>query len=151
MKFIHDMPDLTAVLDRVLHLATLVQADLGRFEREQGLTTSRVHLLWVLGASGPSTQQALAAALGVTPRNVTGLVDGLVASGHVTREPHPGDRRATLVTPTGLGARTVEDLVSSHAHLAQQLFGDVPHDRLAAFADVLEETTNRFARLMEEA
>lgn len=143
------MVDPTAVLDRVLHLATLVQADLGRFEREQGLTTSRVHLLWVLGAAGPSTQQSLAAALGVTPRNVTGLVDGLVASGHVTREPHPGDRRATLVTPTELGARTIGDLVSSHADLAQRLFGDVPDERLAAFAEVLEETTNRFARLME--
>ena len=144
------MIDPTAVLDRVLHLATLVQADLGRFEREQGLTTSRVHLLWVLGASGPSTQQSLATALDVTPRNVTGLVDGLVASGHVTREPHPGDRRATLVTPTELGTRTIEDLVSSHADLAQQLFGDVPDARLAAFAEVLEETTSRFARLMEQ-
>ena len=150
MKYVHDMTDRAAVLDRVLHLATLVQADLGRFEREQGLTTSRVHLLWVLGASGPSTQQSLATALDVTPRNVTGVVDGLVASGHVTREPHPGDRRAILVTPTELGARTIEDLVSSHADLAQQLFGDVPDDRLAAFAEVLEETTNRFARLMEE-
>ena len=144
------MTDRTAVLDRVLHLATLVQADLGRFEREQGLTTSRVHLLWVLGASGPSTQQSLATALDVTPRNVTGLVDGLVASGHVTRQPHPGDRRATLVTPTELGTRIIDDLVSSRADLAQQLFGDVPDDRLAAFAEVLEETTQRFARLMEE-
>ena len=144
------MTDRTAVLDRVLRLATLVQADLARFEREQGLTTARVHLLWVLGAAGPSTQQSLAAALAVTPRNVTGLVDGLVASGHLTREPHPGDRRATLVTLTDLGARTVEDLVSSHADLAQQLFGDVPDDRLVAFAEVLEETTDRFARLMEE-
>lgn len=144
------MPDPTTVLDRVLHLATLVQTDLARFEREQGLTTSRVHLLWVLGAAGPTTQQSLAAALDVTPRNVTGLVDGLVGSGHVTREPHPGDRRATLVTPTDLGARTIADLVSSHADLAQQLFGDVPDERLAAFAEVLEETTNRFARLMEE-
>ena len=41
-------------------LAQLVQADLGRFEREQGLTTPRVHLLWVLGETGPTTQQSLA-------------------------------------------------------------------------------------------
>jgi DNA-binding MarR family transcriptional regulator len=145
------MDDVTAVLDRVLHLATLVQADLARFEKEQGLTTSRVHLLWVLGQAGPTTQQALARALDVTPRNVTGLVDGLVASGHVTREPHPDDRRAILVTPTALGARTIEDLLGSHADLAQRLFGDVPPDRLAAFVEVLEATTQRFAALMEDA
>ena len=144
------MPEPPAVLDRVLLLAHLVQADLARFEREEGLSTARVHLLWVLGATGPSTQQALARALEVTPRNVTGLVDGLVASGHVTREAHPSDRRATLVTPTELGRRTIEGLTTSHVDLAQQLFGDVAAARLTVFAEVLDETTQRFARLMEE-
>lgn len=151
MNYIHYMPAATAVLDRVLHLATLVQADLARFEREEGLSTSRVHLLWVLGEAGPSTQQSLARALDVTPRNVTGLVDGLVASDHVTREPHPGDRRATLVTLTEAGTRAVAGLTSSHAALAERLFGDVPADRLEVFGEVLDETTQRFARLMEEA
>ncbi|WP_199904906.1 MarR family winged helix-turn-helix transcriptional regulator [Nocardioides sediminis] len=145
------MTDLTVVLDRVLLLSTLVQADLARFERDEGLTTSRVHLLWVLGQAGPSTQQALAVALDVTPRNVTGLVDGLVTSGHVTREPHPADRRATLVTPTEKGRRAIADLVRSHEDLAQRLFDEVPRERLAVFAEVLEETAARFARLMEEA
>ncbi len=95
-------------------------------------------------------QQSLARALAVTPRNVTGLVDGLVASGHVTREAHPSDRRATLVTPTVLGSRTIGCLADSHVDLAQRLFGDVPVDRLAVFGEVLDETTQRFARLMEE-
>lgn len=141
--------ELTAALDKVLHLATLVNSDLARFERESGLTTPRVHLLWLLGDSGPTTQQQLAAALGTTPRNVTGLVDGLVASGHVTREPHPTDRRATLVTPTTRGARAIRDLVASHADLAAQLFGEVPHTRLAAFSTTLDETIETFTRLMQ--
>jgi DNA-binding MarR family transcriptional regulator len=144
------MTEPTAVLDRVLHLAQLVQADLARFEREQGLTTPRVHVLWVLGQSGPSTQQALARALDVTPRNVTGLVDGLVASGHITREPHPDDRRATLVTPTTLGRETIEGLTSSHDDLARRLFGDVPASRLATFDEVLTATVERFAGLMAQ-
>jgi hypothetical protein len=59
------------------------------------LTPSRAHLLWELGQRGPVTQQVLAA-LRVTPRAMTGLVDALVASGLVTREPHPNDRRAAL-------------------------------------------------------
>ncbi len=144
------MTSTTAVLDQVLHLSMLVQADLSRFEREQGLTTARVHLLWVLGEAGPTTQQALAQALGVTPRNITGLVDGLVGSSHVSREPHPSDRRATLVTPTALGAEVVARLQDSHVDLAQRLFGDVPDERLAVFAGVLEDTTQRFAVLMEQ-
>ena len=145
------MQTLTGALDKVLHLATLVNADLARFERESGLTTSRIHLLWVLGAAGPSTQASLAESLGVTPRNVTGLVDGLVASGHVSREPHPTDRRATLVTPTKAGRAAIRDLVESHEELADQLFGAVPARRLAAFVTTLDETITAFARLMEEA
>ncbi|QBX55415.1 MarR family transcriptional regulator [Nocardioides seonyuensis] len=141
-------PEETAALDRVLHLAALVQRDLSRFERESGLTTPRVHLLWVLGETGPTTQQRLSAALGVTPRNVTGLVDGLVSSGHVTREPHPTDRRATLVTPTEDGARVIVDLVSSHAELAHELFGDLPATRLAAFSATLDQTIETFTSLM---
>lgn len=140
----------TRALDLVLHLSELVASDLARFERESGLTSPRLHLLWVLGLSGPTTQQQLAAALGVTPRNVTGLVDGLTGSGHVTREPHPSDRRATLVTLTGLGEQTVHDLRTDHEELAGQLFGAVPGRRLAAFVTTLEETVATFARLVEE-
>ena len=140
----------TAVLDKVLHLATLVGTDMARFERESGLTTARTHLLWVLGSGGPSTQQSLAAALGVSARNVTGLVDGLVASGHVSREPHPSDRRATLVTPTARGAAAIRELRDGHEDLARQLFEHVPAEQLAVFAATLEETIATFARLMEE-
>src|SRR5699024_9670392 len=42
----------------------------------------------------------LASALGLASPSVTALVDRLVKSGHVRREPHPDDRRATIVVPT---------------------------------------------------
>lgn len=149
VKYIHDMTTPPTALDRVLALNGLVSRDLARFERRHGLTGPRVHLLWLLGESGPMTQRALADALEVSPRNVTGLVDGLVASGHLTREPHPGDRRATLVTLTPAASRFVTELQESHADLAHRLFGDVPAARLAAFVEVLDETLARFARLMQ--
>lgn len=139
----------TDILDKVLHLATLVAVDMARFEKQSGLTGPRVQLLWTLGLSGPSTQQALATALDVTARNITGLVDGLAASGHVTREPHPTDRRATLVTPTPFGEKTIEELRDSHGELATQLFGSVPRQRLATFVATLDETVATFTRLME--
>lgn len=145
------MVDLTGALDKVLHLAMLVGADMERFHRESGLTTARTHLLWVVGTSGPSTQQALAVVLDVSARNVTGLVDGLVSTGHVSREAHPTDRRATLVTPTAKGEAAIRDLVESHEDLARQLFGHVPAEQLATFAATLDDTIATFARLMEEA
>jgi DNA-binding MarR family transcriptional regulator len=142
--------DLTAALDKVLHLAALLATDLARFEQDSRLTAPRIHLLWTLGHTGPSRQQALATALDVTPRNITGLVDGLVASGHVTREPHPTDRRATLVTPTELGHHTIRELQDSHDDLAMQLFSAVPARRLAMFVTTLDETIATVERLMKE-
>lgn len=48
----------------------------------------------------PMRQRDLAAALHLASPSVTALVDRLVKSGHVRREPHPEDRRATIVVPT---------------------------------------------------
>lgn len=42
----------------------------------------------------------LAARLGITSASMTSLVDRLVASGYLTREPHPTDRRAVILRPT---------------------------------------------------
>ena len=112
VKYHHDMPspsDQVAALDRVLELALLLNADMTRGLSALGLTESRTRVVWHLLQAGPSTQRAIADALEVSPRNVTGLVDGLVRTGFVRREPHPTDRRATLVHLTDQGARTGED------------------------------------------
>jgi DNA-binding MarR family transcriptional regulator len=99
-----------------------------------GLTASRTHLLWELGQRGPVPQRVLAEALKVTPRAVTGLVDALVADGLVTREPHPGDRRATLVTFTPKGETLVAQLNRDHKALARALFAPMSRREFDGFA-----------------
>ena len=89
-----------ATLDRILELTVLLGQDMAEHLAREGLTESRAHLLWQLQQRGPCTQATLAAGLHVTPRTITALVDALVATGFVTREPHPSDRRAALVTFT---------------------------------------------------
>lgn len=42
----------------------------------------------------------LAARLGMTSASMTALVDRMVASGYITRDPHPSDRRAIILHPT---------------------------------------------------
>jgi DNA-binding MarR family transcriptional regulator len=128
-------------LDRLLELVVLLNEDMTQSLAREGLTVPRAHVLWLLHHHGPSTQRALADALKVTPRNVTGLVDGLAASGHVTREPHPGDRRATLVTLTERAATTMAEMDAGHGRLAELLFGEMP--RFEAFADGLDHVTGR--------
>jgi DNA-binding MarR family transcriptional regulator len=98
------------------------------------LTPSRMHLLWELGQRGPVAQRVLAETLKVTPRAVTGLVDVLVADGLVTREPHPGDRRATLVTLTPRGETLVARLKRDHTRLARALFAPMSRREFDGFA-----------------
>ena len=54
------------------------------------------------------------ATLDVTPRNVTGLLDALEASGHAARTAHPTDRRASLVTLTNAGQAVAALQASRH-------------------------------------
>ncbi|HEU0100979.1 MAG TPA: MarR family transcriptional regulator [Mycobacteriales bacterium] len=131
------------VLDRLLEISLLLQADMARSFAGSGLTVARTHLLWELHQLGPSTQQRLATALQVSPRNVTGLVDALVAGGFVTRQPHPNDRRATLVTLTDLGARTMSGMERDREHFAAELLADLDEDALAQLGRALDAVTAR--------
>lgn len=51
-------------------------------------------------AYGPLGPSEIARRLGVTTAAATTIVDRLVAVGHVTRTPHPTDRRGIVVVPT---------------------------------------------------
>jgi DNA-binding MarR family transcriptional regulator len=137
------------VFDRLLEIALLIQDDLANFFTATGLTSARTHLLWELHQLGPSTQQALARALHVTPRNVTGLVDALQAGGFVERRLHPSDRRATLVTLTELGTRTTTEMVRGRELIASELVGGFNNDELDQFSrnlDTIAERLHAMAR-----
>lgn len=138
-------------LGRVLELTVLLGEDMERGLASQGLTGPRAHLLWELQERGPCPQQTLATALGVTPRNVTGLVDGLVATGFVTREPHPTDRRASLVTFTEHGARTAEEFVRGRAAIADLLFDGMPEDVFSGLVAGLDIVLDRLRAALAEA
>ena len=129
------------MLDRVLELVVLLNDDMTQAIAALDLTPARTHLLWELGQRGPVTQRVLAEALKVTPRAVTGLVDALVETGLVTREPHPADRRATLVTFTPEGKRLIDQLRRDHRVLARALFRSMPRREFDRFgrglADVI--------------
>ena len=117
-------PEVT-VLDRLLEISELFQKDMARAFDGTPLTASRIRLLWELQLSGPSTQHALATRLGVSPRNITGLVDALEAGGYVARSPHPSDRRATIVSLAASARRMMREMQREHAELSAELLGAV--------------------------
>jgi DNA-binding MarR family transcriptional regulator len=137
------------LLDRVLELVVVLNDDMAQANTALGLTPSRTHLLWEIGQRGPVPQRVLAEALKVTPRAVTGLVDALVDDGLVTREPHPGDRRATLVTLTARGETLVTQLKRDHKTLARALFAPMSRPELDGFRRGLDGVIDRLRTHLE--
>jgi DNA-binding MarR family transcriptional regulator len=150
MSMTHNMASSPGeALDQLLEFVVLLNDDMTQSLAREGLTLPRAHLVWLLHHQGPITQRALADALKVTPRNVTGLVDGLVAGGFVTREPHPTDRRATLVSLTEHGASTLAEMDRSHQELAELLFGDMSARQFGAFVKGLGHVLSRLREGLE--
>ncbi len=152
MSKTHELqPALTNALDQVLELVVLLGDDMQHSLAGHGLSLPRAHLLWLVHRNGPQTQRVLADALKVTPRNVTSLVDGLVDTGFVTRERHPTDRRATLVSLTDHGASTLAAMDESRKDLAELLFGDLSSAQLKAFLHGLNHVASRLREGLQAA
>lgn len=130
------MEDAGIALERLFELAVMTSELMERGLAERGLSRARAAVLWALQQRGPATQRELAELIGVTPRNVTGLLDGLEADGFAARGPHPTDRRATLVTLTAKGAKTMTALTEEYQSGYSYLFEGVSAENLAAFVSV---------------
>jgi len=136
----------TEGLDRILELVVLVSDDMTKSLARDGLTASRAHVIWELRQHGAMTQKALADAMGVSARNVTGLIDSLVATGFVTREPHPTDRRAILVSFTEHGAKIAKTLEDGQREFAELLFSGMPAAKVDSFVDTMDEVLARLRK-----
>ena len=87
-----------------------------------GESEPRLRLLYELHCNGPRKMADLADVMGVTPRNITALVDGLEAESLVRRTAHPTDRRVTIVEITG-GSATVQQQFGTFQTVVDELFG----------------------------
>ncbi|MEV6279892.1 MarR family transcriptional regulator [Nocardia sp. NPDC051832] len=123
--------------DHLFELTEVLGATMERGMAERGLSLARARLLWTLHHHGPRTQREIADLLATTPRNVTGLLDGLAGDGYLVRQPHPNDRRATLVTLTENGRRFTAALRTERDIMADALLGDIPPAQIEAFSAVL--------------
>lgn len=96
---------------------------LGRDAREslapEGLTESRAGLLCSEAAWAVHPACARRCTAGGTPYDHQ-LIDDRVATGFVTREPHPADRRTTLIMFTPPGHATGQGLVEGRGSFRER-------------------------------
>jgi DNA-binding MarR family transcriptional regulator len=124
-------------MDQLFDLAVVLGEVMNRRLAEHGLTPARAEVLWVLHGTAPRTQRELSQILKCTPRNVTGLVDGLETAGFVERTAHPTDRRATMVRLSERGQSLIAGWGADREHGTARVLGGIPADELATFSAVL--------------
>ena len=127
-----ERPDLDVsplqVLSRVTRLARHLDRQRGAAFAGSGLESWEFDVLAALRRAGPthrlSPGQLLKETM-VTSGTMTNRVDRLAARGLVTREPHPEDRRAVLVSLTDQGRRTVDAAFADLLAAEQQILADL--------------------------
>jgi DNA-binding MarR family transcriptional regulator len=136
-------PQPATVLEQLFELGLVLTASMDAGLVARGLTRARAELLWQLQRQPKRTQRELSQVLRCTPRNITDLVDTLEATGLVVREPHPTDRRATLVSLTRRGKSEVERMQAGSVALAGALFAGLTSADLSTFSAVLDLVLSR--------
>jgi DNA-binding MarR family transcriptional regulator len=98
------------ILDQLEPLIARQRRAVARDGCFRAISSTQLHVLFMLVSDGPSTMSHLADALGVSLPNVTGLVDRMVENGLVERVRDTDDRRVVSVSPTAAGRAQVEEI-----------------------------------------
>jgi DNA-binding MarR family transcriptional regulator len=101
------------------------------------LTIGQLKSLFFIDFEGSTNFKKLATALGVTPPNVTGIVDRLVGQGLVSREENPEDRRMLLLKTTDKGEALLAKLRESRISRMSGILARLSLEELSALAQGL--------------
>jgi MarR family transcriptional regulator, organic hydroperoxide resistance regulator len=128
--------DKTRLINKVVEL----QVSLGRYLHDEdpdpwlslNLTIAQLKSLFFINFEGTTSSKQLATALGVTPPNVTGIIDRMVEHGLVSREYNQQNRRMQLLKLTVKGDDLITELkVRKTAYLSSLLEALSPDDLTA--------------------
>ncbi|ACZ62518.1 MarR family winged helix-turn-helix transcriptional regulator [Dehalococcoides sp. THU3] len=95
--------------------------------------------LFIIMGKGETNLSALAQGLGVTPGDVTGIVERLVEQGLVIRKPGAEDRRVTWLSATDKGRELVTNLVESKSEHMADILEHMSLDGLESLRKGLQE------------
>lgn len=123
-----------------------------RWADRQGLTDGRLQLLISLSRCGEDgvSLGRLADLQGVTPRNITGLVDNLERAGLVERVPVSGDRRSIHARLTPAGRERVGAIRLPAMKLQLRLAGEFTDGELVQLRHLCLQLLASADRLSEE-
>ena len=111
---------------------------------EMDLTIGQLNSLMFIDFEGNTNLRKLAAALGVTPPNATGIVDRLVEQELVSRKENQEDRRMVALTVTDKGKAVLEKLRERKTSHMSAILARLSADELSVLAQGLTALTRAF-------
>ena len=131
------MHEASVLLRRILTLSRDAERQLGE---RLGVNPTDLDAMQHLMNSGPLSPSALAKRLGISSAAATIAVDRLVRAGHVSRQPHPTDRRRQLVVPSEASVRRAMAGLMPMILRTNDLITDYDETERVAITDYLSRT-----------
>ena len=108
------------------------------------ITVPQIKSLFFINNQGSTSLGKLASALGVTPANVTGIVDRLVEHKLITRVENIQDRRMLIVRTTEKGEELVANLRERKKSYLSKALSDLNSDELTNLSHGLASLAKAF-------
>ena len=133
--------DKAKLTEEIIQLQRQIGHAMGQYAPEAwmdlSVTIGQLKSLFFIDFEGSTNFRKLATALGVTPPNVTGIVDRLVDQGLVSRQENPEDRRMLLLKTTDKGKALLAKLRESGVSRMSAILAQLSLEELAALAQGL--------------
>ena len=133
--------DKATLIKKIIDLERRLSRALSQYTPEPwlglNLTVAQLKCLVVIASEGSTSSRKLAEALGVTPANVTGIVDRLVEQGLVSRRENPDDRRMLIIELTEKGDNLLRNLWERGMNCLSEALSLIALDDLKALAQGL--------------
>ena len=117
-----------------LHVLAAELADLN-------LTASEINVLANLADGHSLSISELGRAAGTRPTTLTSVLDRLERRGHITRGPHPSDRRGVQVELTRSGRQAAAAIRHAIAGIEERALGPLPAEATTALRTALQAFT----------
>jgi DNA-binding MarR family transcriptional regulator len=114
------------------------------------LTISQLKSLMFIDFEGSTNSRKLASALGVTPPNVTGIIDRLVEKKLVSRTENPEDRRIATLALTSRGKAVLTKLQETKRSLRESILKRLTLEELSCLLYGLSAIAREFEAEQKE-
>lgn len=112
------------------------------------LTVEQYHLLKNTSAEEGLSQNQLCEIVGKKPANITRILDRLEKKGWIERQPHPEDRRSSLVYLTKEGMRISAKVLSDFESYSSWFIAGISPEEEQVCRQVLQKIDGNIKKLM---